>query len=73
MVTGPEVFPLPASDTELPLEKKGALGVLTAGELGPFKDMASKLEVGMEELERCNSRRRGRSVGGRGAGPGFMN
>lgn len=73
IVTGPEGFPVVDSDKELPLEKYGALGVLTVGVTGPPIDMDSKVVVGTELRERCNSSCRGLSVGGRGAGPGFMN
>ena len=72
IVTAPEGFPLD-KDRELPLEKYGALGVLTAGDEGPVIIMESKLVDGMEVAERCSWRWGGLSVGGRGAGPGFMN
>ncbi len=59
-------------ERELLLEKNGAEGVLLmAGEDGP-RFIESKLLVGMFVLE-CVKLRRGRSVGGLGAGPGFMN
>ena len=73
IVTGPDAFPTDASERELPLEKNGAFGVLTAGEAGAPKDMDSNVVVGTDVFERWSSRCRGRSVGGRGAGPGFMN
>lgn len=79
IVTGPEDLPRVFKDKELPLEKYGALGVVVvmAGEAGPVvMDMDSKVLPGMEDIEvweRCKSRCRGRSTGGLGAGPGFMN
>lgn len=62
---------LRTSDRELLLEKNGAEGVLIAGDDGP-RDIESKLVVGTLVAD-CARLRRGRSVGGRGAGPGFMN
>lgn len=68
-------------DRVLALEKNCWLGVLTAGdgEAGP-RFMESKLVgiIGPVVTDRINSGGRGRSVdvpfmGGRGAGPGFMN
>ena len=53
------------------LEKNGADGVPIAGDDGP-SDIESKLVVGTLVAD-CVRLRRGRSVGGRGAGPGFMN
>jgi hypothetical protein len=56
--------------------KKVVLEVLTAGEDGP-RDMVSKVCEGMLVCARWRvgwrSMCRGRSVGGRGAGPGFIN
>lgn len=71
---------LPVKDRVLALEKKGWFGVLMAGEEGP-NVMESNVFVGMVGpllFDRDSSRLRGRSagirsVGGRGAGPGFMN
>ena len=72
IVTGPDGLPVD-NERELPLEKYGALGVLTAGDAGPARDMDSNVVVGIEVTDRCRWRCAGRSVGGRGAGPGFMN
>lgn len=60
------------NDRELLLEKYWPEGaVLTAGEDG-LMFIESKLVVGTLELD-CVKLRRGRSEGGLGAGPGFMN
>ena len=53
------------------MEKNGVDGVPSAGDDGP-SDIESKLVEGMLVAD-CVRLRRGRSVGGRGAGPGFMN
>ena len=62
---------LRVSESELLLEKNGAEGVEMAGDDGP-SDIESKLVVGMLVVDWARLRR-GRSVGGLGAGPGFMN
>lgn len=62
---------LRTSERELLFEKYVAEGVLAAGDAGP-RDMESKVAVGMLLADWARLRR-GRSVGGRGAGPGFMN
>ena len=62
---------LRTSDRVLLFEKYGAEGVLIAGDAGP-RDIESKVVVGMLLVD-CARLRRGRSAGGRGAGPGFMN
>lgn len=83
MTLGPADILLLLRETVLALGKYDWFGVLIgAGEAGP-RVMASKVLVGMFEVlppvtERERSRFRGRSigaplVGGRGAGPGFMN
>ena len=72
IVTAVDDFAVPARDKELPLEKYGAFGVLAAGEAGFARDMDSKEAAGIELFERWSSMCLGRSVGGRGAGPGFM-
>ena len=69
IVMGPCIL-LPTNVTELPFPKNVWLGGVIAGEEEPRDKLSNEVSGIVFERERS---RRSLSVGGRGAGPGFIN